>query len=166
MKIHAVEPDIETGKLLAGAQFADAFRVAVDDAAIDARRAAQRMFGRSPRWIDGLMALRNRIVAPLGLKTPVWHRRATEATIGIFPVVSESSDRLVAGFDDRHLDFRVIVEVSRAGGGSRVTATTVVRTHNLLGRVYLAAVLPFHRIIVRSMLRRIAKPSHAPPREI
>ena len=69
--------------------------------------------------------------------------------IGLFPVLSETPDRLIAGFDDHHLDFRVIVDV-----GEEVTATTVVKTHNLFGRLYLAVVLPFHRVIVRHLLRR------------
>ena len=36
-----------------------------------------------------------------------------------------------------------MVDVARAGGGAEVTATTVVRLHNLLGRGYLAAIFPF-----------------------
>jgi len=31
-----------------------------------------------------------------------------------------------------------------------------VLTHNLLGRVYLTIILPFHRLIARAMLRQIA----------
>ena len=43
-----------------------------------------------------------------------------------------------------------------SGQGQRVTATTLVLTHNLLGRTYLAIILPFHRLIVRAMLRQVA----------
>ena len=77
-------------------------------------------------------------------------------TIGIFPVLGETPNRLVAGFDDHHLDFRVVVDVATSGPGQRVTATTLVLTHNWLGRVYLAIILPFHRLIVRRMLRQVA----------
>ena len=38
----------------------------------------------------------------------------------------------------------------------QVTATTLVRTHNWLGRAYLAIILPFHRLIVRTLLRQVA----------
>jgi hypothetical protein len=163
MTVDAVAPEVALDEHLPGAQFADAYRIAVDDAALDARLAAKRMFGRSPRWIAGLMTVRNHVVAPFGLKTPGPKRIAASDTIGLFPVVSQSPNRLVAGFDDKHLDFRVIVDVSPAGGGRSVTATTLVRTHNLLGRLYLATVLPFHRIIVRSMLRRLSTPSRGRP---
>jgi hypothetical protein len=71
MDVHAIEPDVDAGVLLAGAQYIDAFRIAVDGTALDARRAAERMMARGPRWIETLMRLRNRLVAPFGLKTPL-----------------------------------------------------------------------------------------------
>jgi Protein of unknown function (DUF2867) len=101
------------------------------------------------------MMLRNRLVAPFGLKTSVPTVAGSE-TVGIFPIVSETPDRLVAGFNDKHLDFRVVVDVAASGGGQHVTATTLVLTHNLLGRTYLAIIQPFHRVIVRAMLRQVA----------
>ena len=156
MKVHAVDPEIDTGALLVGAQFSDAYSVVVDEAALDARHAAEKMLGHSPRWTERLLALRNVLVAPFGLKKPVPTRTSAADTIGIFPVVSETPDRLVAGLNDKHLDFRVVVDVASSGHGQRVTATTLVLTHNWLGRSYLALILPFHRLIVRAMLRRVA----------
>jgi hypothetical protein len=156
MKVHAVDPEIDTGALLAGAQFSDAYSVVVDEAGLDARHAAEKMLGHSPRWIERLLALRNVLVAPFGLKKPVPTRTSAADTIGIFPVVSETPDRLVAGLNDKHLDFRVVVDVASSGHGQRVTATTLVLTHNLLGRVYLAIILPFHRLVVRALLRQVA----------
>jgi hypothetical protein len=155
MQVYAIEPNIDTDPLLAGAQFSDAFSIMIDGIALDARQAAERMLGRSPRWIEALIALRDCLVKPFGLKTS--SATATHVdTIGIFPVLSETPARLVAGFDDSHLDFRVAVDVATSGQGQRVTATTLVLTHNRLGRVYLAIILPFHRLIVRSMLRQVA----------
>ena len=155
-QVHEIAPDIDTGALLSGAQFSDAYSVAIDDATLDARRVAERMLGRQPRWIAALMALRNHLVAPFGLKTPAPAASISSDSVGIFPVLSETPARLVAGFDDRHLDFRVVVDVAPLAQGQRVTTTTLVLTHNLLGRTYLAIILPFHRLIVRSMLRRVA----------
>jgi hypothetical protein len=157
MKVHEVAPTVDTAALLAGAQFGDAFSVAVDDTKLDARRAAEKMLGQSPRWIRTLMALRDCLVTPFGLKTSTSPPAAPQAdTIGIFPVLTDTPSRLVAGFDDSHLDFRVVVDVARSGDGQRVTATTLVLTHNRLGRVYLAIILPFHRLVVRAMLRQVA----------
>jgi hypothetical protein len=156
MNVHAVQPNADTYPLLAGAQFSDAFSVEMDGAGLDARQAAERMLGRGPRWIDLLMRLRNTLVAPFGLKTPSPNQPASAGTIGIFPVLSETPGRIVAGFDDSHLDFRVVVDVAAAGHGQRVTATTLVLTHKLLGRVYLTIILPFHRLVARTMLRQVA----------
>lgn len=151
MSPHPVAPDSATLTLLPGAQFADAFRMTVDDGTLTARRAAERMLAQSPRWVRALMRLRNMAVAPLGLKTPSHDKTIAAESIGAFPVISDTPERVIAGFNDRHLDFRVIVDVS----GRDVTATTLVQTHNLLGKAYLATIMPFHRIIVPAMMRQI-----------
>jgi hypothetical protein len=160
MKVREVAPDTDLGPLLTGAQFADAFRIDVADTHLDARHAAVLMTGRSPRWIEALIRLRNLLVAPLGLKTSGETEKPRRETIGLFPILTETQDRLVAGFNDKHLDFRLVVDVATAGPDSassqQVTATTLVKTHNLFGRIYLAIILPFHRLIVPAMLRKIA----------
>jgi hypothetical protein len=153
--IREFKPDAAMKGLLPGAQFGDSFRIAVNDEALDARRAAERMFLRLPGWIDGLMKLRNCVVAPLGLKTPSHTKAIVADSIGPFPVISDTPQRLVAGFDDRHLDFRVIVDVTGHAPNREVTATTLVMTHNRLGRVYLTTILPFHRLIVPAVLRQV-----------
>jgi len=156
MKVREVDPNVDAGTLLAGAQFIDAFSIAIGDTALDARHAAEKMLARGPRWIDALLALRNLIVAPFGLKTSAPNETGTADIIGLFSVLSQTPDRLVAGFNDRHLDFRVVVDVATAGGSQNITATTLVLTHNLLGRTYLAVITPFHRLVVRAMLRQVA----------
>jgi hypothetical protein len=156
MNVRETTPAVDTDALLAGAQFADAFCIEVSDRDLDARRAAERMMARQPRWAEALLSLRNLLVAPLGLKTSGASADTPRDMIGIFPVVSQAPDRLVAGFNDRHLDFRVVVDVTAPGDSRRVTATTVVKTHNRLGRIYLAVIMPFHRLIVPALLRQVA----------
>ena len=156
MNVVEIRPDLPADPWLAGAQFIDAYRIEIAGNTLDAREAAKRMFARAPRWIDALLKLRNLIVAPLGLKTSGAGEAESSGMIGIFPVVTETSERLVAGFNDSHLDFRVIVDVATVGAGQQVTATTLVRTHNRLGRIYLATIMPFHRLVVRAMLRQVA----------
>ena len=155
MTVREVTPAVDADTLLAGAQFADAFCIEISDRDLDARRAAERMMARQPRWAEALLSLRNLLVAPLGLKTSGAGLVPPRDMIGIFPVVSETPDRLIAGFNDRHLDFRVVVDVTAPGGVRQVTATTLVRTHNWLGRTYLAIIMPFHRLIVPALLRQV-----------
>lgn len=149
-----IAPDAETAQLLPGAQFADAYRIVLTDGSLDATGAARRMFGRMPLWVGALTALRNAVVAPFGLKPG---KPATNQ-IGIFPVIAQAPDRVVLGLDDRHLDFRLVIDIATMAGGRGVTATTIVKTHNRLGRAYLAAILPFHRIIARTAVRQAAVP--------
>src|ERR1700712_3050826 len=70
MNVQSIEPGMDTAALLAGAQFADAFRIRVDDAALGARLAAEKMLTRNPRWIEVLMRLRNRLAPPVGPEKP------------------------------------------------------------------------------------------------
>ncbi|HXO73064.1 MAG TPA: DUF2867 domain-containing protein, partial [Bradyrhizobium sp.] len=102
MKVRSVEPDVDADALLPGAQFIDAYSVTVS-AALDARHAAEQMTARGPRWTETLLRLRNRLVGPLGLKTAEPTGNSAPDRVGIFPVLSERPDRLVAGLDDAHL---------------------------------------------------------------
>jgi hypothetical protein len=157
MKAREVTPDSNITPLLSGAQFADAFRIDVGDAGLDARQAAVLMTSRSPRWVEALTRLRNMLVAPFGLKTSGETEMPRRETIGLFPVLAETPDRMIMGFNDKHLDFRVVVDVVPPGSvpSQQVTLTTLVKTHNLFGRIYLATITPFHRRIAPAMLRRI-----------
>ena len=159
MSVQSLAPEAATLPALAGADFADAYRLVVVGPALDAADAARRIFSRTPRWISALLALRNRLGALIGLKgtEEVARDKGVRRRIGFFPVVSEAPDCVVMGFDDWHLDFRVVVDVRALGANSQqVTTTTLVRTHNWTGRAYLALIMPFHRVIVRTMLAQAA----------
>ena len=158
-RAHAVAPERGIGDLLAGAQFVDAYSVVAPSGVADAMEAARRMIARSPDWATRLMALRNTLVKPLGLKVDGGTEEGVEK-LGLFPVVSATPRRVVFGFEDRHLDFRGVVDVADApelAGASRVTLSTLVRLHNLFGRAYLTAILPFHGRIVRGWLDELAR---------
>jgi len=157
MKVQEVAPDTNTAPLLAGAQFADAFRIDVEGAHLDARRAIVLITSRSPRWVEALTRLRNLLVGPFGLKTSGETETPRRETIGLFPVLAETPDRMIMGFNDKHLDFRVVVDVVPPGSvpSQQVTLTTLVKTHNRFGRIYLAIITPFHRLIAPAMLRRV-----------
>jgi len=155
--VREVAPEVDAIALLAGAQFIDAHRVEIGGQNLDARQACIRMVLHGPRWVDALVRLRNILVAPFGLKTSGEGAPAPGGLIGLFPVVSETPERLVAGFDDYHLDFRIVVDVAGDATRRQVTSTTLVRTHNLLGRSYLTLIMPFHKLVVRGMMGRIVE---------
>ncbi|MFN3402105.1 MAG: DUF2867 domain-containing protein [Ferrovibrio sp.] len=134
---------------LPGCDFADAFSVVVPRRDLDARVLSADFFSTPPAWAGTLMDARNTIMGRLGYKAPKIRKG--------FPVLRESADEVVSGLDDRHLDFRALMKVEPVGtGGSRITLTTAVATHNRIGRAYLALIMPFHKLIVRSMVRQLA----------
>ncbi len=158
-QVREITPNVDAGAVLAGAQFIDAFRVEVGAAGVNAREACTRMVLNGPRWVDALVRLRNILVTPFGLKKSGEGAPAPGGLIGLFPVLSETPERLIAGFNDSHLDFRIVVDVAGHAATREVTLTTLVKTNNLLGRTYLTLITPFHKIVARGMMGRIGEPA-------
>jgi hypothetical protein len=124
---------------------------------------------RTPKWINFLMTVRNRVVAFFGLKN-IGHlsnidlgkkSRSYKAgdRVGIFSILSVTDQELILGDSDKHLRAQVSV-YKYFGEPQKIAVTTVVHVNNLLGRVYLFFVVPVHKIIVPSMLRSIADVSN------
>ena len=138
----------------ADASLADSFAATLPPSApSDVGRLATLLFTDPPWWFTVLLAIRDRIMVLFGVRPS--HAFAAGDHIAFFPVLSRSFDEIILGADDRHLDFRVSVLLRRAD--NTLVATTVVRCHNLLGRLYLAAILPFHILVVTTALRRLRK---------
>ena len=138
---------------------ADGYAIALPAAAsTDPEVLARFMFAHQPAWISKLMGVRDTLVAWLGLKTgkhlKTLEHAARAERVGIFKIYSRSDTEIVVGEDDKHLDFRVSVLRS---SGPTLTVSTVVHCHNLLGRVYLVVIAPFHRMVVKASLRRAAQ---------
>lgn len=127
---------------VAPGDFIDTYSVATP---LTARQALELAL-RSPNWAQSLLKLRDALVSPLGLKTA-----SSNGKLG-FPVEYETEDEVLVGMDDRHLDFRITV-LKHDG---IVHIATWVHRKNALGRVYLALVMPFHRLILQSAVKRIA----------
>ncbi|MDR1973599.1 MAG: DUF2867 domain-containing protein [Bacteroidales bacterium] len=111
---------------------------------------------RLPRWAKRLMKLRDFIVKPFGLKT----KKDGSANQKFFTVITQTENEIVMGENDTHLNFRVSVLADREK--NFIYVTTLVRYNNFLGRVYFLPVKPFHGIIVKSLMFRLAKSCEAP----
>ncbi|KJF71928.1 DUF2867 domain-containing protein [Agrobacterium arsenijevicii] len=136
--------------ILPGADWRDCFEgemVADGSSSLDVSRL---LLDHPPEWIRSLMALRNRVVSLFGLRTV---ELVAGASAGGFPVLSSTPARTVLGFDDSHLDFRIVVDLEQAVDRQVVKVTTIVRRKNLFGRFYLFVVGPFHRRIVPATMR-------------
>ncbi|MFK7853578.1 MAG: DUF2867 domain-containing protein [Granulosicoccus sp.] len=111
-------------------------------------RQAANIITSFPGWVRFLLQVRGIVTSPFGLS-----QDGPDATdkVGIFPVESENQEELIAGFNDKHLDFRVSI-ISKAGN---VFLATWVHPHNIGGRLYLKAIMPFHILISRDALTRV-----------
>ncbi len=142
---------------LPGADWVDRQTVSVtrrDVKAADAARVA--LGGQMPSWVAGLMRLRNFIVSFVGLKGAGAGGGADGTqSIGGFPIVSETPEKLVLGFNDWHLDFRIVVEALPQPAGTGISLATMVRRKHWFGRLYIAVITPFHVLIVRQSLKAI-----------
>lgn len=111
------------------------------------RRAAE-VITEFPGWAKFLLEIRRLITSPFGLS-----QDGPDASdkLGAFPVERENEQELIAGFDDKHLEFRISV-LSING---QIYLATWVQPHNIGGRIYLDAILPFHILIARNALSRV-----------
>lgn len=145
-----------------GADLVDAFAVTLPGPRPHhLSRLAQAAFSNPPPWIKAAMTLRDAAVRLFGVRTSGEIRARLKSDgrdrIDFFPVLSRSEREIVIGEDDRHLDFRLSLLLSkRPDGQEDLVATTVVRCRNRLGRAYLAAIMPGHILVIRSSLERAA----------
>lgn len=115
----------------------------------------------SPRGVARLMALRNLLVTPLGLRTsplgcPVSSLLSRDTAVplfaGKFPVLDQlishenGHAQVLLGADDKHLRFRSCVGVERLGPARvGVTLGTTVHCLNWFGHFYMGAISAVHR---------------------
>jgi hypothetical protein len=123
------------------------------------RELANRTVGDPPGWVKALLAMRDAMVTPFGVKTSgdVRASRANNERVDFFPVQWESKDEIVLGEDDRHLDFRLSLLRRNSPTGTQLIATTVVHSHNAFGLTYLNVIRPFHHLVIRTTLARFAR---------
>ena len=103
-----------------------------------------------PKWASCLMTIRNFIVKIFGLKTG---KEETESgKIAYFTVIYKDENEIVMGDNDKHLNFRVSILVDRRK--SLLYLTTIVHFNNILGQLYFMPVKPFHKVIIKSTLKK------------
>ena len=146
--------------------FADAYEGALSQPTIDIGDAYAAIFAHELVWVRWLMNLRGFIAVPLGLAhtfdaRPIAAgekpRFQAGVRAGIFTVQSVSTDEIIVGDDDQHLNFRISVLKTEREGQCFVTVSTGVEIHNRLGHTYMFVVKPFHRFLASYMVGQAVK---------
>jgi uncharacterized protein DUF2867 len=119
------------------------------------------VFGHHPLWIKLLLVVRNVVAKRTGLDTPTVadimspEIRACYRVgdkIGPWPIFSIGDSEIIAGRDNRHLDFRLSVLKQIDGDRGSAFVSTVCKVHNIYGKVYLWLIAPFHRSGMRLLM--------------
>lgn len=134
---------------------------------IDISEIGKVFFTSGPKWGKRMFAFRNKAVGIFGLKTGSESETQQKEQdfkcevgerAGLFKVFDKTSNEIVLGEDDKHLDFRVSLLVDRSKvhpDEHSLTISTTVKYHNWLGVLYFLPVRPFHKLIVPAMLKNI-----------
>lgn len=160
MKLIAKSNEVPDKSIIANefgeASYCDSYRV-VKQTSKTVDEITTQIF-KAPQWVIGLMKLQNRIVRIFGLRTDK-NEKIAEADyypVGskavYFTVIERNADEIVMGEDDKHLCFRISVLIDREQ--SFIYLTTIVKFHNVWGKIYFLPVKPFHRLIIRSLLKK------------
>jgi len=144
----------------------DAFKIGLNRTDLKIQDIHAAIFGHLPAAFRALLYMRTIAVAPLGIGGPrigelIAPVKAEDSyrvgdKIGRWKIYALSENQIITGGDDKHLDFRVSVLRVDDGHAAEIVVTTAVQTHNKFGRVYLATILPFHRIGVAQLLTNAA----------
>jgi Protein of unknown function (DUF2867) len=133
--------------------FRDSFKTPLSRSDLGATDLFLAIFAHHPLWMKLLLIVRTRQPpSPVSMHRPrpkscmpnIKDRYIVGENIGVWPIFSLSEDEVIAGRNNKHLDFRVSVLKLRDGDGSSVVVSTVCRVHDLAGKLYLSFVVPFH----------------------
>jgi hypothetical protein len=161
-----VECDVPFGsalsrELIDRAYYCDAYRAPLVRKELGIVDIFFAIFAHHPPWMKLLLIVRNTLASLAGLDAPaaseilhvtIRDRYALGERIGVWRIFSLGEAELVAGGNNKHLDFRVSVLKAQDGDETSVVVSTICTVHNLSGRLYLFFVVPMHRYGVRKLL--------------
>jgi hypothetical protein len=153
--------------LIDGAFFHDSYRAPLSRAPASVVEVFFAIFGHHPKWLKAVLVSRNWLASRFGLEAPTSAEimrprvRASYSVgdkIGPWPIFHITETELIAGRDNKHLDFRLSVLKEPIAGGSSTVVSTVCTTHNIVGKLYVLVVIPFHKWgVPRLMSRALAQ---------
>jgi Protein of unknown function (DUF2867) len=164
--MHVIECDVPSSSalgqdLIGHAYFRDSWRAPLarpEPGIVDIFFA---LFGHTPLWMKLLLIARNAVAGLFGLEVPTVAEIMRPAVrseyrvgekIGPWPIFYIGDNEIVAGRDNKHMDFRLSVLKAIDGDARSVVVSTICTVHNVFGKIYLFFIVPFHRNGVRSLM--------------
>jgi hypothetical protein len=166
--MNVVESDVPSGSMLSRdviehAYFRDSYRAPLNRRDLGIVDVFFAIFAHHPLWMKLLLIVRNKIASFAGLDAPtaseilhveIKDRYVVGEKIGVWPIFALSEDEVVAGRNNKHMDFRLSVLKVPDGDRTSVVVSTICTVHNRFGKLYLFFVVPFHRYGVRKLMAR------------
>ncbi len=135
--------------------FSDSYEITLkkDD---DIKNIYLKLLLNSPKLVKYLMLLRNKIMSLFGFKTEIINSNNIKDIqvgnkVGFFNIYFINEHEIIAGEEDKHLDFLV----SFYKRDTTLIVTTLVKYNNIFGKIYMTFVKPFHKIVVKNMLKNL-----------
>lgn len=117
---------------------------------------SHKIFNTTPKWVAFLFRIRNSIANIIGLKHELPKDFNENFKVGgyikFFKIFDIKTDQVILGANDKHLNFRAIITRTE-DTNYNIKLTTLVEYNNNLGKIYMAIVKPFHRIVVKHMVK-------------
>jgi hypothetical protein len=164
--MHVVECDVPSCSVLSRdlirtAHFHDSYRAKLARPELGIVDIFFALFGHTPLWMKVLLIVRNAAAKVFGLEAPtvgeimkptVRREYCVGEKIGPWPIFFIAENEIVAGRNNKHLDFRLSVLKAMEGDAASVVVSTICTVHNVYGKIYLFLIVPFHRHGVRSLI--------------
>jgi hypothetical protein len=164
--MHVIECDVPSSSMLdrnliASSYFHDSYRTPLTRPELGIVDIFFALFGHEPLWMKLTLIARNAVAKLVGLEAPtvveimtpeVRTNYSVGEKIGPWPIFFLGDNEIVAGRNNKHMDFRVSVLKAVYGDAPSVVVTTICTVHNLFGKIYLFFIVPFHRKGVRLLM--------------
>jgi hypothetical protein len=133
------ENSLLDARLKAQTCFRDSYRVPISQPTATVSEIFCSVFGHHPAWMKAALIVRNRIAAVYGLDTPstqeimrpkVQLNYQIGDKIGPWPIFAISANEIIAGRDNKHLDFRISILKEPGVPIASTVISTVCDVHN------------------------------------
>lgn len=157
--MYVTECDVPTGSVLDHAlvensDYHDSYRVNLSHRDLGIVDVFFRIFAHLPFPAKLILIVRNSFASLIGLEAPsaseilhveIRDHYAVGDKIGVWPIFFLGDNEIVAGRDNKHMDFRLSVLKVFDDSAASVVVTTVCTVRNRFGKYYLRTIVPFHR---------------------
>lgn len=135
--------------------FSDSYRIELSKDE-DIKKIYLKLILTDSKLINFLMSFRNKMMSLFNFKTEINHSNnigniQVGDRIGFFTIYYIDEYEIIAGEKDKHLDFCV----SFYKNDINLTISTLVQYNNFFGKFYMSLVKPFHKFVVKSMLKNL-----------